>query len=130
MTFGCDSKLTQIQSQVFWDCDVLKWICIPSSVEVLCSKCFQGCSSISSLTFQSNSKLTRIESQAFQGCSALQFICIPQGTQGLEKDWHLRSSLARVLFQSSVSLQKMIEQEAVDLKGQFDIDLVDWDGIM
>jgi hypothetical protein len=108
----------------------LKSICIPSSVEILCSECFGGCSSLSSLTFESDSKLAQIQSKAFSGCAALTSICIPQGIQQLEFHWSVGSSLAIVVFESSGSLQAMIEQERVDLEGHFDIVLVDWDGVL
>jgi hypothetical protein len=38
---------------------------IPRNVDILGSKCFSYCSSLSSITFESNSHLTRIESSAF-----------------------------------------------------------------
>jgi hypothetical protein len=40
---------------------------IPMNVEILGSKCFSSCKSLSSITFESNSHLTRIESEAFYG---------------------------------------------------------------
>jgi hypothetical protein len=49
---------------------------IPSNVEILCSKCFSFCRSLSSLTFEPNSRLTKIESQAFYE-SSRQAILIP-----------------------------------------------------
>jgi hypothetical protein len=82
------------------------------------------------LAFESDSKLARIERVAFWGCKALKSICIPQGIQQLDKDWYVRSSLGRVIFESSVSLQTMIEGRHVDLGGRFDVCLVDWDSGM
>jgi hypothetical protein len=107
----------------------MKSISLPSSLEVLCRECFCG-SSVSSLTFESDSKLTRIESEAFSGCKALKSICLPQSIQRLDRDWYLESSLARVIFESSASLRTMIERKTADLQGRFEIDLVDWDGVM
>jgi hypothetical protein len=49
---------------------------IPRTVEILGSKCFSGCKSLSSITFESNSCLTRIESGAFHE-SSIQSILIP-----------------------------------------------------
>jgi hypothetical protein len=70
-----------------------------------------------------------IERHAFWGCKALKFICISQGIQQLEKDSYVRSSLARVIFESSASLQAMIQCWNADLEGRFEINLVDWDGV-
>jgi hypothetical protein len=49
---------------------------IPRNVEILGSKCFSNCESLSSITFESNSSLNRIESKAFSH-SSLQSILIP-----------------------------------------------------
>jgi hypothetical protein len=49
---------------------------IPRNVEILESKCFSNCRSLSSITFESNSRLTRIESEVFCD-SSLQSILIP-----------------------------------------------------
>jgi hypothetical protein len=49
---------------------------IPNNVEIVGSKCFSHCQSLSSITFESNSHLTRIESEAFHRLS-LQSISIP-----------------------------------------------------
>jgi hypothetical protein len=49
---------------------------IGRNIEILGSKCFSYCTSLSSVTFESNSHLTRIESEAFHE-SALQYILIP-----------------------------------------------------
>jgi hypothetical protein len=87
-------------------------------------------SSLSSLTFERDSKLVRIEHGAFYGCDALKSICIPRGIQQLEGQWSVGSSLASVIFESSASLQAMIEGSEADLEGRFDIVLVDWDGVM
>jgi hypothetical protein len=49
---------------------------IPKNVEILGSKCFSWCESLSSITFESNSHLIRIESEAFYQ-SSLRSISIP-----------------------------------------------------
>jgi hypothetical protein len=82
------------------------------------------------LTFDSDSKLTRIEDRAFRGCKALKSICIPRGIQQLDKNWTVGSALAVVIFESSASLQAMMEHETIDLEADFDIVLIDWDGVM
>jgi hypothetical protein len=42
---------------------------IGRNIEILGSKCFSCCKSLSSITFESNSRLTRIESEAFSSSS-------------------------------------------------------------
>jgi hypothetical protein len=51
-------------------------IIIPSSVEVLCKKCFCDCQSLTSVVFEQGSKLQRIEGSAFTG-SGLKSIEFP-----------------------------------------------------
>jgi hypothetical protein len=48
----------------------------------------------------------------------------------LEEDWCIWSSLASVIFESAPSLQMMIGRRDVGLEGDFDIYVVEWDGVM
>jgi hypothetical protein len=86
--------------------------------------------SLSSLTFGSNAKLDRIESKVFLHCAALKSICIPQSIRVLENDWYSGSSLNKVLFESGESLQRMIQDETVDLNFDFEVEICDWDSVM
>jgi hypothetical protein len=54
----------------------LESILIPMNVEIVGSKCFSRCNSLSSIRFESNSHLTRIDLEAFS-FSSLQSILIP-----------------------------------------------------
>jgi hypothetical protein len=56
---------------------------IPADIEILGSRCFSFCDSISSLTFESNSHLKRIESSAFE-YSSLHSIITPHGVQFID----------------------------------------------
>jgi uncharacterized protein YuzB (UPF0349 family) len=53
---------------------------LPRNIEILGSKCFSHCNSLSSITFESKSHLTRIESEAFS-YSSLQSILIPRNVE-------------------------------------------------
>jgi hypothetical protein len=64
IVFESNSRLTQTESELFYDSS-LQSILIPSGVEILGSKCFSRCKSLSFITFESNSRLTQIESEAF-----------------------------------------------------------------
>jgi hypothetical protein len=56
---------------------VLKSICIPSSVEILCKGCFYECKNLSSVIFEIGSKLSVIDKRAFMYCTSLTSICLP-----------------------------------------------------
>jgi hypothetical protein len=71
VSFASESKLSRIEKSAFEGCSSLSSICIPSSVEILCEKCFCYCASLSNLTFESESKLSRIGESAFRHCSSL-----------------------------------------------------------
>jgi hypothetical protein len=74
--------LTRIEQEAF-SFSSLQSILIPSNVEILGSKCFADCGSLSSITFESNSRLTRIESLAFKW-SSLQSIVIPRNVRFID----------------------------------------------
>jgi hypothetical protein len=79
------------------------------------------------LTFESGSKLTRIDAEALSGCSSLTPIVIPWSIKELSKDWALSSSLRHVIFESALSLRKMIETDNVDLREGFEIKFAEYD---
>jgi hypothetical protein len=61
-------KLTRIEMNSFRICSSPRRICIPASVEIICSRYFYGYSSVSSLFFEHRPKLIRIEEWAFSRC--------------------------------------------------------------
>jgi hypothetical protein len=84
---------------------------IPNSVEILGSRCFSNCKSLSSITFESNSRLTRIESEAFSE-SSLRSILIPNSVEILgSKCFYNIRSLLSIIFESNSRLTR-IESEA------------------
>jgi serine/threonine protein kinase len=66
--------LTRIESEAF-SYSSLQSISIPSKVEIVGSRCFAGCRSLSSISFQFPSQLKRIEGQAFGLVSSRIVIC-------------------------------------------------------
>jgi hypothetical protein len=60
VTFEAGSKLSHIESAAFALCSSLSSICIPSSVELLCAKCFGGCGALSRVIFEPGSKLSSV----------------------------------------------------------------------
>jgi hypothetical protein len=96
-------------------------------IEIVGSGCFSHCKWISSLTFESGSKPRRIEAKAFGGCSSLRSILIPRCTEELRKGWAVRSSLWKVIFESGLSLRRMIETDTIDLSEDLRLEIVDCD---
>jgi hypothetical protein len=72
---------------------------IPSSVEMLGSKCFSFCRSLSSITIESNSRLRRIESKAFYK-SSIQSIVIPRNVQFVDVFAFLGVTLSAISIES------------------------------
>jgi hypothetical protein len=84
---------------------------IPHNVEILGSKCFSSCKSLSSITFESNSHLTRIESEALLG-SSLQSILSPWNVEIFgSRCFSFCQSLSSVTFESNSRLAR-IESDA------------------
>jgi tRNA A-37 threonylcarbamoyl transferase component Bud32 len=80
---------------------------IGQNVEILGSKCFSFCKSLSSITFESNSLLTRIESEAFSS-SSLESILIPRNVEILgSKCFDNCTSLSSITFESNSRLTRI-----------------------
>jgi hypothetical protein len=91
---------------------------IPFTVQILGSRCFSNCRSLSSISFEPNSRLTRIESFAFS-FSSLQSIVIPSTIQILgSKCFSNCRSLSSISFESNSRLTG-IESMAFDRQNLF-----------
>jgi hypothetical protein len=75
--FESRSQLTRIEQKALKGCNSLRSIYIPSSVEILCIRCFDGCRHLSAVFYESGSKLLRIERSAFSLCSSLTSLFLP-----------------------------------------------------
>jgi hypothetical protein len=82
---------------------------IPSSVEILCSSCFQNCQSLSSISFEPNSRLIRIESSAFL-FSSLQSIIIPRNAQFIDGSAFCNVELSSITIENG-NTTFVIEQD-------------------
>ena len=69
-------EIREIGDEVFYDCEQLKYIKIPSSVENVGGYCFSG-SNVETVEIENNSKLQRIGEYAFSDCEQLKYIKIP-----------------------------------------------------
>jgi hypothetical protein len=95
--------LTRIESEAFYESS-LESILIPMNVEILGSKCFSSCESLSSIVFESNSHFTRIEWEAFYG-SSLESILIPMKVEIVgSKCVSYYESLSSITFESNSHL--------------------------
>jgi hypothetical protein len=81
---GTDLRVVGELGPALFACDsVLKSICIPSSVEILCEDCFRSCNHLSSVIFEMGRKLSAIKHGAFAKCLSLTSICIPAAVKTL-----------------------------------------------
>jgi hypothetical protein len=72
---------------------------IPRNVEILGSKCFSGCYSLSRITFESNSRSTRIESEPFSD-SSLQSIVIRRNVGFIDRCRFIGVTLSSISIES------------------------------
>lgn len=77
VSFGQNSSLELIGSVTFYGCTSLKEIYIPKNVKAINIGTFYGCTALGSVDFDNDSVLNRIDMGAFQGCTALTSISIP-----------------------------------------------------
>jgi hypothetical protein len=77
VTFGSGSTLRELPTSAFADCDKLRGLIIPSSVEIIGNACFWSCKVLASVTFESPSNLRRIEERAFSDCTGLRSLALP-----------------------------------------------------
>jgi predicted transcriptional regulator len=82
-------------------------VCIPRTVEIIGSYCFENCSSLSSVSIESGSLLRRIESGAFS-FSSLRSIVIPRTVEIIGSFcFRYCKSLSSVLIESSSLLRRI-----------------------
>jgi hypothetical protein len=88
----------RIESEAF-SFSSLQSIMIPRNVEILGSKCFSHCRSLSLIIFESNSHLTRIESKAFS-CASLRSIVIPRNVEFINDSAFVDGTLSSISIES------------------------------
>jgi hypothetical protein len=127
VNFDPGSRLVRIEFGAFRDCRRLLSISIPASVESIGNGCFAFCDSLSSVNFDPGSKLVRIHAGAFFACWLLESIVIPRSIQELLDDWAAGNGLRKVTFESAASLQRMLDNDCVDLGEYFVIKIDECD---
>ena len=88
---NCDSlkdiifpnTIQEIGIQAFYNCTGLTSVCIPDSVEKIGMLAFSNCENLKSITLPRNEKFTEINFQAFFNCIQLEAVIIPDTVQML-----------------------------------------------
>jgi hypothetical protein len=95
-------------------------VALDPSFEILTSGCFATYQALHTLSVDYQ-KVPIAETRG------LKSILIPHTIRELRTGWALHSQLRRVIFESSLSLAKMIEKEKADLSGHFAIEFANRD---
>ena len=89
--------ITSIGFAVFYDCENLISVTIPSSVTYISKSAFNGCSSLSSIIIPSS--VNEIEEYAFKDCSSLKEVyCKPTAPPTLGDDVFYRNASGRKIY--------------------------------
>jgi hypothetical protein len=80
--FASGSRLREIGERAFCSSS-LSAITVPSSVEILCDRCFEHCRELATVTFEEPSKLKKIGERAF-ALSIIQQFTIPASTDEID----------------------------------------------
>jgi hypothetical protein len=105
ITFEPGSQLRELHFCVFGACKSLKSICIPTSVEMICSSTDDDDSShpprpVERITFEPGSRLREIQDWSFYGCDSLRSICIPASVESLDGGAFVGASLISMSIES------------------------------
>jgi hypothetical protein len=103
LPFESHSKLKKIEEETFSLCNSLKSICIPSSLEILCTRCFVCCRNLSIVSFESGSRLNRIENSAFATCSSLTSFYIPALVEHIDITAIVQTSISSIRIEDGNS---------------------------
>ena len=99
---GKKYPVTELGAKCFEDCSSLTSVTIPSSVTSLGKNCFGGCSSLTSVTIPSS--VTSLGSRCFSWCSRLTSITISSSVTSLgDNCFNFCSSLTSINIPSSVT---------------------------
>jgi hypothetical protein len=109
LAFPLSATFQVIQEHDFGDFQAVTSICIPASVELLCSYAFISLKSLQdgrdlpclrNVTFAPGSKLRTINPRAFEGCYELESICLPVSVTNVTAESFLGCGLREVSVES------------------------------
>ncbi len=100
-----NSNCKFICSKAFQNCTSLGSITIPNNIENMGYYAFSGCSNLSSVSFENSSQLAIVGQYAFYNCTALTSIVIPNSVTSLSTGiFHGCTALNSVTFESGSKL--------------------------
>lgn len=110
--------VSEIANRAFRDCDILRYVKIPSSVRWFGFEAFENCKNLSTVNIPSG--ITEIDSFTFANCSSLTSIEIPESVEYIEKQAFAGCvGLTNIVISSNV---KFIGENA--FKGCKNLDIV------
>jgi hypothetical protein len=102
--FDAPSSLRRIDDSAFSECDLLRSIRIPASVEVIGKRCFSPAGflpfPLRSVCFEPGSHLRAIEDEAFHGCTNLHSICLPASVSDISGSAFAKSGLRTIRIET------------------------------
>lgn len=73
VTFGAESRFTELPAHMFMNCTALQEFAVPASVRTIGGGAFRGCTALTSVTFPEDSKLESIGTSAFMETALVEF---------------------------------------------------------
>ena len=81
------TRITVCNTAMFQNCNSLRTLVIPNTVEFIKSAFLKDCHSLYSVKFEENSQVTEFEEDAFYACTGLSELIIPKSLQ--KTLWHM-----------------------------------------
>ena len=104
-TVVIEEGITNIEHELFAECEELTSVTIPSSVETIRFGAFEGCKKLTSVTFAEG--LTTIGSRAFEDCTGLTSVSLPKGLTNIDNN----------VFRKCTGLKKVTMPDTVTSMG-------------
>jgi hypothetical protein len=126
VVFENGSKLRQIGSSAFSNCEFLTSIMVPGSVEIIGESAFRKCDGLEQCLMDRDAALVRIEEKAFTDCRSLRSFDVPKSVARIGRKCFKRCRcLHQLTFGCTATLKRIIGDvildEALDQIGFADI---------
>jgi hypothetical protein len=116
IAFEFGSQLTRIDTLAFCDIPQLRSICLPRSVETVCSNAFTACDNLSLFAFERGSILTRIEDEAFIWCQSPKSVRLPASLQFLHGAFD-RATMSQITVEGGSGNFRVLGDFLMDIEG-------------
>jgi hypothetical protein len=115
LDFENDSKLQRICRYALANCDSLRSISIPASVDTIEEGAFGCCDGLESCIIAENARLVKIDDKAFSDCRSMRTFYIPRSVEVIgENCFETCHSLRRLRFPSAESLNRLVNDSTLD----------------